>query len=71
MPREGVRIEQRSFTDAEMARIIKAAPEGITLRKGDTSMFTAIQQSFNEVKSDGTYNTFFQTWHLNTTQELP
>ena len=27
MPREGVRKEQRSFTDAEMARITKAAPE--------------------------------------------
>lgn len=44
--------------------IINAAPEGIAVRKGDTSMFNAIQTVFNQLKADGTYTTIINKWGL-------
>jgi polar amino acid transport system substrate-binding protein len=50
--------------------IVNAAPEGISVRKGDTSMFTAVQQAFNAVKADGTYASLFSKWQLDPAQEI-
>ncbi|HLI89796.1 MAG TPA: ABC transporter substrate-binding protein [Ktedonobacteraceae bacterium] len=50
--------------------IVNAAPEGIAVRKGDTSMFNAIQAAFNAVKSDGTYDQLFSKWQLNAAQKI-
>ena len=50
--------------------IVNAAPEGISVRKGDTSMFNAVQQAFNAVKADGTYASLFNKWQLNPAQEI-
>jgi polar amino acid transport system substrate-binding protein len=50
--------------------IINAAPEGISIRKGDTSMFNAVQQAFNAVKADGTYDSLFTKWQLNPVQKV-
>lgn len=44
--------------------IINAAPEGIAVRKGDTSMLTAIQTVFNQFKADGTYRSIINKWGL-------
>lgn len=41
-----------------------AGPEGIAIRKGDTSMFNAIKASFDLVKSDGTYHSLILKWGL-------
>ena len=46
--------------------VVNAAPEGIVIRKGDTSMFTAVQAAFNAVKSDGTYTQLINKWGLTT-----
>jgi polar amino acid transport system substrate-binding protein len=50
--------------------IINAAPEGISVRKGDTSMLTAVQKAFNAVKANGTYNNLFTQWQLNPAQKV-
>ena len=50
--------------------IINAAPEGISIRKGDTSMFNAVQKAFNAVKADGTYDSLFTKWQLNPVQKI-
>ena len=46
--------------------IINAAQEGIAVRKGDTSMFNAIQTVFNQFKADGTYRSIINKWGLTT-----
>jgi polar amino acid transport system substrate-binding protein len=50
--------------------IVNAAPEGISIRKGDTAMLNAIQEAFNAVKSDGTYDKLFKKWELNPVQKI-
>jgi polar amino acid transport system substrate-binding protein len=50
--------------------IINAAPEGISIRKGDTSMFNAIQAGFKAVKANGTYDNLFKKWGLNPIQKI-
>lgn len=50
--------------------VVNAAPEGIAVRKGDTSMFNAVQAAFNKVKADGTYNSLFAKWQLNAAQKV-
>jgi polar amino acid transport system substrate-binding protein len=50
--------------------IINAAPEGISIRKGDTQMFNAIQAAFKAVKSNGTYDNLFKKWGLNPVQKI-
>ncbi len=50
--------------------VVNAAPEGISVRKGDTSMFNAIQTAFQRVRSDGTYDALFKKWGLNDAQKI-
>jgi polar amino acid transport system substrate-binding protein len=50
--------------------IVNAAPEGISVRKDDPSMFNAVQQAFNAVKADGTYASLFSKWQLDPAQEI-
>ncbi|GCE26006.1 hypothetical protein KDA_14900 [Dictyobacter alpinus] len=49
--------------------VVNAAPYGITVRKGDTSMLTAVQKAFEAVKSDGTYNNLFKSWGFSDQQK--
>ena len=44
--------------------VVNAGLEGIVVRKGDTSMFNAVQTAFNELKANGTYNSLIQKWGL-------
>lgn len=50
--------------------VVNAAPEGIVVRKGDTSMFNAVQTSFNQLKAAGTYDALFTKWHLSNAQKI-
>lgn len=50
--------------------VILAGPEGISIRKGDTSMLHAIQKAFDAVKADGTYDRLFRQWQLNPDQKI-
>ncbi len=49
--------------------VIGAGPEGIVIRKGDTSMFNAVQTAYNQLKADGTYHKLILKWGL-TNEEL-
>jgi len=49
--------------------VVNAGLEGIVIRKGDTSMFNAVQTAFNKVKSDGTYHQLILKWGL-TNEEI-
>ena len=49
--------------------VIGAGPEGIVVRKGDTSMFNAMQTAFNQLKASGTYHALILRWGL-TNEEL-
>ncbi len=49
--------------------VVNAGLEGIVVRKGDTSMFNAIQTAFNQLKADGTYHSLIQKWGL-TNEEI-
>ncbi len=44
--------------------LINAGLVGIVVRKGDPSMFNAIQTAFNQLKADGTYRKLVQQWNL-------
>jgi polar amino acid transport system substrate-binding protein len=44
--------------------VVNAAPEGIVVRKGDPSMFNAVQTAFNQLKANGTYTALIQKWGL-------
>ena len=44
--------------------VIGAGPEGIVIRKGDTSMFNAVQTAYNQLKADGTYHKLILKWGL-------
>lgn len=44
--------------------VINAAPEGIAVRKNDTSMLTAVKAAFSAMKSDGSYHVLIQKWGL-------
>jgi len=44
--------------------VVNAAEEGIVVRKGDTSMFTAVKTAFDQLKAGGTYRTLIQKWGL-------
>ncbi len=41
-----------------------AGPEGIAVRKSDTSMFNAIQMAYNQLKAAGTYQQLILKWGL-------
>lgn len=42
--------------------VVNAAQEGIAVRKGDTSMFNAVQSALKSVQSDGTYKNLISKW---------
>ncbi len=44
--------------------VVNAGLEGIVVRKGDTSMFNAVQTAFNQLKADGTYHSLIVKWGL-------
>ncbi len=44
--------------------VVNFITEGIAVRKGDTSMFNAIQTAFNQLKADGTYHSIILKWGL-------
>lgn len=44
--------------------VVNAAPEGIVVRKGDTSMLNAVQNAFNSLKADGGYTSLINKWGL-------
>lgn len=44
--------------------VVNAAEEGIAVRKGDSSMLSAMQAAFNAVHSDGTYHSLILKWGL-------
>jgi polar amino acid transport system substrate-binding protein len=44
--------------------VINAGPEGIVVRKGDTSMFNAINTAFQQLRSNGTYQNLINKWNL-------
>ncbi len=46
--------------------VVNYTTEGIAIRKGDTSMFNAIQTAFNQLKADGTYHSLVSKWGLTT-----
>jgi len=50
--------------------VVNAAQEGIVVRKGDSSMFNAVQTAFNQLKANGTYNSLIQKWGL-TNEAIP
>ncbi|QBD82315.1 ABC transporter substrate-binding protein [Ktedonosporobacter rubrisoli] len=50
--------------------IVNAAPEGIALRKGDSSMIDAVQAAFKAIKADGSYDKLFAKWQLNPVQKI-
>lgn len=51
--------------------VVNTVPEGIAVRKGDTSMVQAMRAAFSAVKSDGTYDSLFTKWQLNASQKIP
>jgi polar amino acid transport system substrate-binding protein len=50
--------------------VVNAGIEGIVVRKGDTSMYNAIQTAFKQLKANGTYNSLIQKWGL-TNEAIP
>jgi ABC-type amino acid transport substrate-binding protein len=49
--------------------VVNAAAEGIAVRKGDSSMLTAVQTAFNQLKTAGTYDALFKKWGLDDSQK--
>jgi polar amino acid transport system substrate-binding protein len=50
--------------------VVNAAPEGIAVRKGDTSMLNAVQTAFTQLKAAGTYDALFKKWNLDSSQKI-
>ncbi len=50
--------------------VVNAAPEGIAIRKNDTTMLNAMRAAFSAIQSDGTYNNLFTKWQLNSAQKI-
>jgi len=44
--------------------VINAGPEGIVVRKGDTSMFNAVNTAFQQLRANGTYQNLINKWNL-------
>ncbi len=49
--------------------VVNAGPEGIVVRKGDTSMFNAVQTVFNQLKASGAYHSLILKWGF-TSEEI-
>jgi polar amino acid transport system substrate-binding protein len=62
-------IKQHPGTFEVGGSVIGAGPEGIVIRKGDTSMLNAVQTAYNQLKADGTYHKLILKWGL-TNEEL-
>jgi len=50
--------------------VVNAASEGIAVRKGDTSMLSAVQTAFTQLKAAGTYDALFKKWNLDNSQKI-
>ena len=50
--------------------VVNTTPEGIAVRKSDTSMLDAMQAAFAAIKANGTYDSLFQKWQLNASQKI-
>ena len=50
--------------------VVNAAPEGIAVRKGDTSMLNAVKTAFQQLRSAGTYDALFKKWDLDNSQKI-
>jgi len=57
-------LKQNPGTLDVAGSIVNANPEGIVVRKGDTSMNMAIQKALDAVKADGTYKKLLDKWGL-------
>lgn len=51
-------------------KLVNAAPYGITIRKGDTSLLNAVKAAFAALKADGTYDKLFTKWSFSTEQKI-
>lgn len=49
--------------------VVNAGPEGIVVRKGDTSMFNAVQTALNQLKASGAYHSLILKWGF-TSEEI-
>ena len=49
--------------------VVNAGPEGVVVRKGDTSMFNAVQTVFNQLKASGAYHSLILKWGF-TSEEI-
>jgi polar amino acid transport system substrate-binding protein len=49
--------------------VVNAGLEGIVIRKGDSSMLSAVQTAFNQLKAHGTYHSLILKWGL-TNEEI-
>jgi len=61
-------IKQHPGQFAVGGSVINAGLEGIVVRKGDSSMFNAVQTAFKQLKADGTYHTLITKWGLTNEQ---
>ncbi len=50
--------------------VVNTAPYGITIRKGDTALDTAINKAFNLLVADGSYDKLFDKWQFTKTQKI-
>ena len=50
--------------------VVNTVPEGIAVRKGDTSMLNAMEAAFAAVKTDSSYTNLFGKWQLNDSQKI-
>ena len=57
-------IKQNSNQFAVAGSVFAAGPEGIAVRKNDSSMLSAIQTAYNQLKSAGTYHQLILKWGL-------
>ena len=48
--------------------VFASGPEGIAVRKNDSSMLNAIQTAYNQLKAAGTYQQLISKWGLTTEQ---
>ncbi len=49
--------------------IVNAAPYGIVIRKGNTSLFNAVTAALKAMKADGTYNSLFNKWDFSAAEK--
>ena len=57
-------IKQKPNQFAIAGSVFAAGPEGIAVRKNDSSMLNAVQAAYNQLKSAGTYHQLILKWGL-------